>query len=151
MINEGRRESEKKPVLVRAGPSWRSLLLVSLSLQELPLLVLSHLLAALLDDTTHVILSLPRDELRSAPMFRSSWNTCQPGWGAHTSATCRWAPPLGRVYALPPAQNQDRVNASITLVRTLPRARLTRCRRGKKGTRGSRRRPREATRMRMDW
>jgi hypothetical protein len=39
----------------------RILLLVSLPLQKLSLLVLAHLLAALLDDTTHSVFSLLDD------------------------------------------------------------------------------------------
>jgi hypothetical protein len=46
------------------------LLLVSLPLEKLPLLVLAHLLAALLNDTTHDDFSLLRGEMRNAPMFR---------------------------------------------------------------------------------
>ena len=53
------------------------LFLVSLPLEKLPLLVLAHLLAALLDDTTHDEFSLLRDEMRSAPMFRDSAAACQ--------------------------------------------------------------------------
>jgi hypothetical protein len=47
-----------------------SLALMTLPLQQLTLLVLAHLLAALLNDTTHDDFSLLRGEMRNAPMFR---------------------------------------------------------------------------------
>lgn len=53
------------------------LLLVPLPLQKLPLLVLAHFLAALLDDTAHCVFSLLRDEIWSGPMFRDSARACQ--------------------------------------------------------------------------
>ncbi len=67
--------SRRVPSGSQAG---RRLLLVPLSLQKLPLLVLTHLLAALLDDTTHSVFSLLGEKMRSGRMFRDSAASCQP-------------------------------------------------------------------------
>jgi len=124
------------------------LLLVSLPLQKLALLVLTHLLPALLDHAAHGDSPLalwraagPRravhshDEMAREAVFRESPRCCQ----AAGRGTSSWRPEW----------SQARENAPRNRLRAVPSARFTGCRRGRKGTIGSRRWPRESMARRI--
>ena len=150
-----RRRSRRLATAVRhtrVKPRGAALLLVSLSLQKLPLLVLSHLLAALLDDTTQNDFSLRRFNRRSGPMFRESALVCQPRPGG----PCIRSAARRSGFSRDPLRGaersaQPREKALSTRLRAVPSARFTGWRRGRKGMIGSRRLPREAIDARISW
>lgn len=116
----------------------KQLLLVSLSLEELPLLVLAHLLAALFDDTTHDEFSLVRAETLRPAIFRDLERPCQASSGRSSVRRSGRDP-----------DPQARENVPMRRLLALPRARFSGWRRGRKGTIGRRRRPREAIASRI--
>lgn len=164
------RQQKKKRRESTGGGSRRdgartALLLVASPLQELSLLVLSHLLAALLDHTTHWNLPGPRGlrragfevssgcphrtrssgcfeaGVRGAGTFRGLRTPCQANPGA------RPRPRGGRIPS--GLCDQAPSKRSTKRLRTLPSIRLTTWRRGRKGRIGRRRMPRSAIASRI--
>lgn len=127
--------------------SGLDLLLVPSALQQLALLVLSHLLPALLDHTAHW------DSPCSVPIApggvrRLAW--LAPGLGGSTTGP--WGVSGGRFRSSArPCQAGPQYPSmrSTNRLRTLPSIRLTRWRRGRKGTIGSRRIPSSAMASRI--
>jgi hypothetical protein len=151
-VSGSKARSSKRP-----GPHRRrisgGLLLVTGALQQLPLLVLAHLLAALLDHTAHW--KSPWSTASSAPPFRglvpAARTARSPHGRAQRLAGVRARGGLearaGAVKRREHGQNPSR--RSTKRLRTLPSIRFTTCRRGRNGRIGRRRIPRWAIASRI--